>query len=345
MSAAIQTPFASFRKYLPGFGLAALVVGIAFAAENLVKRATPVVVSPLVVAVAFGAVLANFRAIPAMCRPGLQFGARRFLRIGIVLLGLQLNAQQIRDLGPRGLLLVFVVVAVTFLSTQKMGRRLGLTDGLSLLVATGFSICGASAIAAMRPQSDADDDDTAYAVALVTICGTLAIVLLPIVGHLIGFSGYRFGAWVGASVHDVAQTVATASNGNKEAQGQAIVVKLTRVVLLAPMVAFVAMQRRHAKLHSGEPVDGKGPPIVPLFVMGFLGAIAFNSIVNIPPDTARIIKYIEKGLLAAALVGLGAGVDVRKFRALGLRPLALGLVSWVLIATLSAIGVVALNIG
>jgi uncharacterized integral membrane protein (TIGR00698 family) len=335
MSFSVQESLSNTRKYLPGFGLAAGVVGIAFAVEKLVKNATPVVVSPLVVAVALGAVLANLRAIPTVCRPGLQFGARRFLRIGIVLLGLQLKAQQIRDLGPRGLLLVLVVVGVTFISTQKMGRRLGLSDGLSLLVATGFSICGASAIAAMRPQSDADDDDTAYAVALVTICGTLAIVLLPIVGRLIGFSGYRFGAWVGASVHDVAQTVATASTGNKAAQGEAIVVKLTRVVLLAPMVAFVSMQRRHAKLASGTP----------LFVAGFLAAIAFNSMVKIPTDTAKVLKYIEKGLLAAALVGLGAGVDLRKFRAIGLRPLVLGLGSWVMIATLSAIGVVVLNIG
>ena len=345
MSLSLQNSLSNTRKYVPGIGLAAAAVGIAFAVENLVKRATPVVVSPLVVAVALGAILANARAIPAVCRPGLQFGARRFLRIGIVLLGLQLKAQQIRDLGPRGLLLVVVVVGVTFIGTQKMGRRLGLSDGLSLLVATGFSICGASAIAAMRPQSDADDDDTAYAVGLVTICGTLAILLLPIVGHLIGFSGYRFGAWVGASVHDVAQTVATASSGNKAAQGEAIVVKLTRVVLLAPMVAFVAMQRRHAKLASGEPADGKRLPLVPLFVVGFLVAIVFNSIVKIPPDTAKILKYIEKALLAAALVGLGAGVDLRKFRSIGLRPLVLGLGSWVMIATLSAIGVVVLNIG
>jgi uncharacterized integral membrane protein (TIGR00698 family) len=345
MSFSVQQSLSNTRKYLPGFGLAAVVVGIAFAVEKLVKGATPVVVSPLVVAVALGAVLANLRAIPTVCRPGLQFGARKFLRIGIVLLGLQLKAQQIRDLGPRGLLLVLVVVGVTFISTQKMGRRLGLSDGLSLMVATGFSICGASAIAAMRPQSDADDDDTAYAVALVTICGTLAIILLPIVGRLIGFSGYRFGAWVGASVHDVAQTVATASTGNKAAQGEAIVVKLTRVVLLAPMVAFVSMQRRHAKLASGTPADGKRLPLVPLFVAGFLAAIAFNSIVKIPTDTAKILKYIEKGLLAAALVGLGAGVDLRKFRAIGLRPLVLGLGSWVMIATLSAIGVVVLHIG
>ncbi len=345
MSHSHQPSLGNLRKYLPGFVLAAGAVGLAFLTENLVKQATPVVISPLVVAVALGAILANARAIPTACRPGLQFGARRFLRVGIVLLGLQLKAQQIRDLGPRGLFLVLAVVSVTFISTQKMGRKLGLSDGLSLLVATGFSICGASAIAAMRPQSDADDDDTAYAVGLVTICGTLAIVLLPIVGHLIGFSGYRFGAWVGASVHDVAQTVATASSGNKAAQGEAIVVKLTRVVLLAPMVAFVSMQRRHAKLHSGTPVDGKGPPLVPLFVVGFLVSIVFNSVVKIPPDTAKILKYIEKGLLAAALVGLGAGVDIRKFRAIGLRPLALGLGSWVMIATLSAIGVVVLNIG
>ncbi|MFM8687939.1 MAG: YeiH family protein, partial [Acidimicrobiaceae bacterium] len=205
-------------KHLPGLAVAALIAAVAFFAESFVKHNTPVVISPLVIAVVFGALISNIGLLPEKCRVGLGFAARNLLRLGIVLLGLQLSFSQVRELGAPGLALVVVVVAVTFVGTQWLGKRMGLSSGLSLLVATGFSICGASAIAAMRPVSDADDDDMAYAIALVTICGTLAIFLLPAIGEVIGFSGAEFGSWVGASVHDVAQTVATAASGNDDAQ-------------------------------------------------------------------------------------------------------------------------------
>ncbi len=333
------------KQDIPGLGLVAVVAAVAFAIESVVKTNTPIVLSPLVVAVVLGGLISNLGLIPDRCRSGLRFAARSLLRLGIVLLGLQLSFSQVRELGAPGLLLVVFVVAITFVGTQWLGRKLGLSHGLSLLVATGFSICGASAIAAMRPVSDADDDDMAYAIALVTICGTLAIFLLPTFAEIIGFSGAQFGSWVGASVHDVAQTVATASTGNQEAQHAAIVVKLTRVMLLAPMVAGVSFARRR-KTASSQMIDEnatanavKLPPLVPLFVVGFLVAISLNSLFDIPKAVLSDAKWIEKSLLASALVGLGAGVDARKLRSIGSRPLVLGLISWLLIATLSAIGV------
>ena len=335
-------------KHLPGLIMAAAVGAIAFVVESLVKNYTQVVVSPLVLAVVLGALISNFGLLPETCRLGLGFSARNLLRLGIVLLGLQLSFTQVRQLGAPGLALVIIVVAITFTGTQWLGKKMGLSSGLSLLVATGFSICGASAIAAMRPVSDADDDDMAYAIALVTICGTLAIFSLPTIGELIGFSGAQFGSWVGASVHDVAQTVATAASGNDDAQHAAIVVKLTRVMLLAPLVAGVSFARRrkqkiaHTTRSSNE--NAKLPPVIPLFIIGFIAAVTINSVFNLPNSVLSDAKTIEKALLASALVGLGAGVNARKLRRVGSRPLALGLISWLLIATLSAFGVKLLQI-
>ena len=333
------------KQDIPGLGLVAVVAAVAFAVEAVVKTATPIVLSPLVVAVVLGGLISNLGLIPDRCRSGLRFAARSLLRLGIVLLGLQLSLSQVRELGAPGLLLVAFVVAITFIGTQWLGKKLGLSHGLSLLVATGFSICGASAIAAMRPVSDADDDDMAYAIALVTICGTLAIFLLPAFAEIIGFSGAQFGSWVGASVHDVAQTVATAASGNEQTQHAAIIVKLTRVMLLAPLVAGVSFARR-CKIARSQVIDKnatahatKLPPLVPLFVVGFLIAISLNSYFDIPKVVLSDAKWIEKSLLVSALVGLGAGVDARKLRSIGARPLVLGLISWLLIATLSAIGV------
>ena len=335
-------------KHLPGLAIAASIAAVAFVVEYLIKNNTAGVVSPLVIAVVLGALISNLGMLPENCRIGLGFAARNLLRLGIVLLGLQLSFSQVRELGAPGLALVIVVVAATFTGTQWLGKKMGLSPGLSLLVATGFSICGASAIAAMRPVSDADDDDMAYAIALVTICGTLAIFLLPAIGEIIGFSGAQFGSWVGASVHDVAQTVATAASGNDDAQDAAIVVKLTRVMLLAPLVAAVSFTRRrklsHTNITDSKTQKAKLPPMVPLFIVGFIAAISINSSFNLPSEFLSNVKWLEKSLLACALVGLGAGVDARKLRRVGTRPLALGLISWILIATLSAIGVGILNI-
>ena len=335
-------------KHLPGLAIAASIAAVAFVVEYLIKNNTAGVVSPLVIAVVLGALISNLGMLPENCRIGLGFAARNLLRLGIVLLGLQLSFSQVRELGAPGLALVIVVVAATFTGTQWLGKKMGLSPGLSLLVATGFSICGASAIAAMRPVSDADDDDMAYAIALVTICGTLAIFLLPAIGEIIGFSGAQFGSWVGASVHDVAQTVATAASGNDDAQDAAIVVKLTRVMLLAPLVAAVSFTRRrklsHTNITDSKTQKAKLPPIVPLFIVGFIAAISINSSFNLPSEFLSNVKWLEKSLLACALVGLGAGVDARKLRRVGTRPLALGLISWILIATLSAIGVGILKI-
>jgi uncharacterized membrane protein YadS len=146
----------------------------------------------------------------------------------------------------------------------------------------------------------------------------------------------------------VAQTVATAASGNDDAQNAAIVVKLTRVMLLAPLVAAVSFTRRQqlnrTNVGDAKTQKAKLPPIVPLFIIGFIAAISVNSSFNLPSEFLSNVKWVEKSLLACALVGLGAGVDAKKLRRVGTRPLALGLISWILIAALSAIGVGILNI-
>jgi uncharacterized integral membrane protein (TIGR00698 family) len=348
---ALTTLFGSepISALLPGLLFVGALAGLAFAVNRWRE-----VISALVVAVVLGAITANLGVIPTRCRPGLSFAAKKFLRVGVVLLGFRLTLGQIGDLGPKGLGLVVVVVALTFGTTQWIGRRLGLPPTLSLLVATGFSICGASAIAAMRGITpEAEDEDVAYSIALVTICGTLAIFTLPTVGRWLGFQGSTLGSWIGASVHDVAQTVATAAQGDADTKTTAIVVKLTRVVLLAPLVAGMSLWRRRQSAQTevisttaaaGSKTAMKRPPIIPLFVAGFLAAIAVRTTGWIPAQTLKNIKAAETTLFAAALVGLGTGVELSKLRRIGSRPLVLGLLSWLLIATVSAVGVNVLDL-
>ena len=220
-------------------------------------------VSPLVIAAALGAIVANTGLLPASAAPGIAFSGRTLLRGGVALLGFQLSVGDILSLGWTELAMVTATVATTFTVTRWLGRRLGLGEDLSLLVATGYSICGASAIAAMDDVAHADEEDVAVSIALVTLCGTLAIVVLPLLRGPLGLGDPAlFGSWVGASVHDVGQVVAAASGGGDAALHTAVLVKLTRVLMLAPLVLMMAQQRAPPR-RSRRPPDRASRPRSP----------------------------------------------------------------------------------
>ena len=292
-------------------------------------------ISPLVVAVLFGALAANVGLVRPPMRVGLRWSARHVLRAGIVLVGLRLSLREVAHLGPRALAAVVVVVVATFFGTQWLGKRLGLSPGLSLLVATGYSICGASAIAAAEPFADATEEEVAYAIALVTMCGSLAIAVLPATASLMHMSDAQFGAWVGASVHDVGQVVATASTRNAVALKAAVIVKLTRVALLAPLLAGVSFSYRRRHTNDEHAGDKPSLPVLPLFIVLFLVAVAVRTTGVIPDLWLARVKNLETVLMGMGLVGLGAGVSLAKLRAVGRRPLQLGLLSWLLVAVVS----------
>ena len=220
------------------------------------------------------------------------------------------------------------------MGTLWAGRRLGLSPDLSLLVATGFSICGVSAIVAANGVVDADEDEVTFAVGLVTLCGTLAIVTLPSLRGPLGLDPEAYGAWVGASVHDVAQVVATSSTAGSLALSTAIVVKLTRVMLLAPIVALIAVRRA-----STAPSRGSRLTIVPPFILLFVAAVGLASLDVLPGGTTARIDDARTVLLGLALFALGTRVRLDRLVRIGIRPLALGLVSWVLIAAVAYAGV------
>ncbi|MBI4934520.1 MAG: putative sulfate exporter family transporter [Actinobacteria bacterium] len=318
-----------FRQLLPGLAVALVVSVVAFVVHERVD-----VISPHVVSVAFGMLGATFGRVEDVFRPGLRFSAKRVLRAGIVLLGFRLSLGELSELGPRSLVAVVVVVVATFFGTQWLAKRLGLSRSLGLLMATGYSICGASAIAAVEPFADADEEEVAYAIALVTLCGTLAIVVLPALGALLGLPDGEFGGWVGASVHDVGQVVAAASTHGAAALSVAVIVKLTRVAMLAPLLAFVAVSTRRRK--GEHATDGAArPPILPLFIVLFLAAVVVRTTGVLPDAWLPHIKDAETILLGMGLVGLGSNVDLRKLRAVGGTPLVLGLASWALVAVVS----------
>lgn len=320
---------------LPGLALAALGVAAAGAVHALLPA-----VPMLTAAVVLGLAAAHVPGVRAVVRgrgkAGLSLAGKRLMRLGVVLLGLKLSLDDVLGLGWATVVMVLGVVAATFFGTWWLGRRMGLPGDQPLLIATGYSICGASAIGAVSEVSESEERDAAVSVALVTLCGTLAIAVLPLLQGPLGLSDAEFGRWAGASVHDVGQVVATAQTAGAGALGDAVLVKLMRVAVLAPLVAAVALSVR---ARASAPRAAKRPPVVPLFVAGFIGMVAVRSTGWVPGSVLDLAGHAQELLLAAALFGLGAAVDLPSLTRTGGRVAALGLCAWVVVAGVSYVGV------
>ncbi len=323
---------ASRTRALPGLLIAAAAVVPSYLA-HLLLPGLPV----LTAAVVLGLVAANLpgvsSAVAGPLKPGLSLAARKFMRTGIVLLGLKVSLVDIAGLGWGALLLIVALVGAAFAGTYAICRALRLPGQEPLLIASGFSICGVSAIGAVAAARRVRQEDTVVPIALVTLCGTLAIGVLPLLGTLMGLPGETFGIWAGASVHDVGQVVATAQTAGTAALAAAVVVKLARVVLLAPLTAAAGLAGRRSQAGE-EPLPGKRPPLVPLFVAGFLALILVRTTGVLPTGVLEAAAVAQEILFAAALFALGAAVRFRALFASGTRALSAALASWFLIGAL-----------
>lgn len=327
----LRTRRARLAVLVPGLLVTAAGVGGSLLLHSWISA-----IGLLTWAVLVGALATNSGRLPASARPGLDFTAKKLLRAGVVLLGFSLPISAIADLGPAVIAMIVVTLVVTLLVTFWVGLRIGLGRPRSLLIATGFAICGASAVAAMADNAEADEDDVATAIAMVTICGTVAILVVPLLQAPLGLTSAQLGAWAGASVHEVGQVVAAAGPAGAAAVAVAVVVKLTRVLLLAPVVIGVSLIRRRRDLDESRTRSGSArPPLVPLFVLGFLACVVVRSLGIVPEVALSVIATVQTLLLAAALVGLGAAVHLRKLVRTGGRALVLGTASTVVVAGIS----------
>ena len=288
-------------------------------------------ISPVTISLVLGVLAANTNLLSERSKPGTDFAARKLLRLGVILLGFRLALGDLQKIGSiKGLLAAALVVVVAFIGITLLGRAMKLSGSLSLLVATGYSICGVSAIAAVRPLTPADEEEVAYAIGLVTLFGSLSMLVYPIIGDpILRLSAEQFGWWTGAAVHDVAQVVATSSSNGDLALEVAVVVKLARVVLLAPLVLAISLYQRGG---IKSEITNR-PPIVPVFVTFFLAAVVLRSTNLLPTTLIEVIDSLRSWLFATAMFAVGSSVRLKSMFAMGGRPLLLGAVAWIGLAS------------
>jgi uncharacterized integral membrane protein (TIGR00698 family) len=312
-----------------GLLLTASLAGVAFGFRFL---SGITLFSPLIIAIAFGIVINNSVGVPVRALPGIAFSLKRVLRLAIILLGFQLTLSQVAVVGASGFAIIVMTLVSTFLFTTLMGRMLRIEPKLTQLIAAGTSICGASAVIGTNAVTDTSDEDVAYAIACVTLFGSIAMFAYPAIGSMLELGPRAFGLWTGASIHEVAQVVAAAFARGQEAGEFGTVAKLSRVMLLAPVILSLGFLKAR-KQTSAQAADLPKP----WFVFGFIAIVILNSLMPMPDWLQHDIATLTTFLLAMALAAMGLATDFAKLRKKGLRPLFLGLTASLFIATFSLV--------
>jgi uncharacterized integral membrane protein (TIGR00698 family) len=342
---------------IPGLLLAlALAIGgqylSAFIGEDLMGLPRSPI-SAIMMAILLGIIVRNTITLPGLFGPGIRFGLVRMLRIGIVLLGIRLSLGEVGAIGLKSLPVIVGAVTVALVSATFLCRRMCSTSRLGTLIALGTSICGATAIVAIAPAIAAEDDEVAYSVACVTLFGIIAMLTYPFVAHwLFDADGFRAGLFLGTAVHETAQVAGAGLvyqeyYSEPEALNVATVTKLVRNLGMLAIIPLMSVF-----YHRGQGAGAQAPKwwtMIPLFVVGFacmslirtVGDIGDQPFGFMAPDTWNaIISYTKQAaefFLGIAMAAVGLGTSIRKLISIGLKPLAAGLVSALLVGGSSAV--------
>ncbi len=301
----------------PGLGLTLLLGAVA----TVVGRLAPVIGAP-VVGIVLG-VLAGRGAVRPVAARGAQVASRSVLPVAVVLLGAQLSLGQVAHAGLASLPVLAATLGVCLALAFVVGRRLGIGADLRTLIGVGTGICGASAIAAITPVIKARNPDVSYALSTIFLFNVVAVLVFPPLGHLLGLSQHAFGVFAGTAVNDTSSVVAAATTYGSAATQTAVVVKLTRSLMIVPIGIALAALFRRRRGESAAP--GR---LVPWFLVGFVLVAALNSAGAIPETVRPALLELTTLLVTVALVGVGLSTDVAAMRRAGARPLLLGLILW-----------------
>ncbi|WP_160120669.1 YeiH family protein [Rhodovarius lipocyclicus] len=332
VSSAPQGAFDRIKTLVPGLALSLAIAVLAIVVRNATGIAA---LNPVVVALVVGMGFHAIWGTPAVLKPGIGFAVRPVLRAAIVLLGLQVTLGMLWSLGPAALLLAVVVVAATLPFTMWLGHVLGVDRALAQLIGTGTAICGASAIVAANQVARGREEDVTYALAVITLCGTAAMILFPYLAGPLGLDAQDYGIWAGGAIHEVVQAVGAAAAGGPVSSQTGTVMKLARVFMLAP--AVLALGWWVARQSGGEAAGVKAP--VPVFAFGFLGLVLLGSTGLVPQAAVDASRFLVPLMLAASVAALGLQTNLKALKARGLAPLLLGVASSLFIAALAYVGV------
>ena len=323
--------FAQFSaRLLPGLGVCAIITAAAYVLQFIEIRAVGRPwLEALVFAILLGVMLRSVWEPLALWRFGIEFAAKTFLEIAVVLLGASVSVQAVLAIGPALIVGIAAVVLVAVAVSYGICRALGLPQRMAILVACGNSICGNSAIAAVAPVIGADGQDVASSIAFTAVLGVVVVLLLPLLVPVLSLSLTQYGVLAGLTVYAVPQVLAATLPIGALSNQVGTVVKLMRVLMLGPVVllmSFVAPKLRgqSASPHSqkiGDQTAGRLglQNVIPWFIVGFLGVAGLRTAGLIPSSVLQPAALLANLLTTISMAALGLGVDIRVVAKAGLR--------------------------
>ncbi|WP_253208799.1 YeiH family protein [Streptomyces niphimycinicus] len=320
---------------MPGLTLVLVLA----AASTVVGKAFPLVGGP-VTGIVLGVLLAALKKPGARLRPGIGFASKRILQASVVLLGSQLSLAQIVHVGVGSIPVMVGSLVVCLTAAYGIGRWLGIVGDLRTLIGVGTGICGASAIAAAAPVIGAAGVEVAYAVSTIFLFNVAAVLTFPLLGHLLGMSQHSFGLFAGTAVNDTSSVVAAATSYGQTAGDYAVVVKLTRSLMIIPIclgLAWLVRRRDRAAAQGTARPRLQVVKLVPVFLIGFLLMTTANSLGVIPAAAHHGLSELSVFLITVALSATGLSTDLAALRRTGPRPLVLGACLWVVVSVTSLV--------
>lgn len=305
----------------PGLLLSVTVAAVAVVAA----RFLPSTIGSVLVAVLLGLAIGNVTRLPESIGPGLGVASERVLRIGVVLLGARLTFADVAAIGAPAVGVVVLTMTAAFLSVAVASRIAGIPPKLAILIGVGTAVCGNSAIVATSPIIDAEDREISFAVATITIFGTAALLLFPLLAAVVDMPDRVFGFWAGLSINDTSQVVAAGAAFSDEALEVATVVKLVRNAFMAPLILLIAWwSARTTARTSDADVRGSAMKAFPLFLVGFLALAALRSVGVLSDEVGADLGTAAALLITVAIAAVGLSTRIDALRKVGLRPFLVG---------------------
>ncbi len=317
----------SITGVLPGI----LLSGVIAVPAWLIGRVFPVIGSP-VLGLLFGMVLAMVKR-PQLVEAGIKYTSKKLLQYAIILLGFEMNLFNIVSVGKQTLILMAFTLSAALLTAHFAGKLLKLDYSTKTLIGVGSSICGGSAIAATAPVINANEEEVAQSISTIFLFNVIAAFLFPALGHLLGMSDHSFGLWAGTAVNDTSSVVAAGYAYSDNAGNLAVIVKLTRTLMIVPITLVLAVitSRKNVERNRSFNII----KIFPWFVVGFLLTSVIRTFTSISVETASWLAQAGKFVIVMAMCAIGLNTNLLRLLKNGLKPITLGFLCWAAISVTS----------
>jgi uncharacterized integral membrane protein (TIGR00698 family) len=318
-----------FRKRLLGILLTFVIAVPAW----FLGKSLPIIGSP-VLGILFGMILAFWKR-PKEFNDGIKYTSKKILQYSIIFLGFEMNMYNVFEVGKQTLVLMSFTLTTAFLTAYFVGKLLKLDSNTKILIGVGSAICGGSAIAATAPVINASDEEVAHSISTIFLFNVIAAFLFPFLGHIFGMTDHNFGLWAGTAINDTSSVVAAGYSFSNEAGKLAVIVKLTRTLMIVPITLILAFYTSRKKSNNGKGSYNIAK-IFPWFVVGFLITSVINTLFPIEVLN-RFLSQSGKFMIVMAMVAIGLNTNIVKLIKSGSKPILLGLICWFVLSLTSII--------